>query len=448
MNRKTFRGWIDFLESKDLLVRIKKAVSAKYQLAGLTKKLDGQKAVLFEKIDGFQIPAVSNLCFSRECFCWVTETRKTDLIEFISKAIEEPTPCSYSDNAPFMENVVRGDTELLKDLPIPIYHEHDAGNYITGGLVIAKDPETGKRNMSIHRLQILGNNTLGILMLPRHLKLCYEKSKALGRPLEIAIAIGVDPLTLLSSQAILPFGADELEVANSLHGDRPLPLFRCPTVDIEVPAESEIVIEGRILLDETAVEGPFGEYPKYYSDAAKRPVVRIESICHRNNLLYYTILPASREHLLLGALAREASLLKFIRSCVPSVRGIHLTYGGTCRYHLVIGIEKTNEGEAKNAILAAMANNAEIKHVVAVDHDVDIFNMEEVEWAVATRVQGDKDIFMVPNALVSQLDPSASNAVGTKLGVDATVPVGQLSDHFKRIRIPGYEELDLADFLE
>jgi 2,5-furandicarboxylate decarboxylase 1 len=286
-------------------------------------------------------------------------------------------------------------------------------------------------------------------MLPRHLKLCYEKSKALGRPLEIAIAIGVDPLTLLSSQAILPFGADELEVANSLHGsDQSLKLFRCPTVDLEVPAESEIVIEGRILLDETAVEGPFGEYPKYYSDAAKRPVVRIENICHRNDPLYYTILPASREHLLLGALAREASLLKFIRSCVPSVRGIHLTYGGTCRYHLVIGIEKTNEGEPRNAILAAMGNNADIKHVVAVDHDVDIFNMEEVEWAVATRVQGDRDIFMVPDCLVSQLDPSATKAVGTKLGVDATVPVGQLSEHFKRIRIPGYEELDLADFLD
>jgi 2,5-furandicarboxylate decarboxylase 1 len=448
MNKNTFRGWIEFLESKGMLVRIKKAVSARYQLAGLTKKLDGQKAVCFEKVEGYPIPAISNLCFSRDCFCWATETRKADLIEFISKAIEEPKPCAHSDGAPFMENVVRGDAELLKDLPIPIYHEHDAGNYITGGLVIAKDPETGKRNVSIHRLQILGNNALGILMLPRHLKLCYEKSKELGRPLEIAVAIGVDPLTLLSSQAILPFGADELEVANSLHGDHPLEVFRCPTVDIEVPAESEIVIEGKILLDQTAVEGPFGEYPKYYSDAAERPVVRIESICHRNNPMYYTILPASREHLLLGALAREASLLKFIRSCVPSVRGIHLTYGGACRYHLVIGIEKRNEGEAKNAILAAMANNADIKHVVAVDHDVDIFDMEEVEWAVATRVQGDRDIFMVTDCQVSQLDPSATDDLGTKLGVDATVPLGQLSDRFKRIRIPGYEELDLMDFLE
>jgi len=447
MNQKTFRGWLGFLESRDLLIRIKKKISPKYQLAALTKRLDGRKAVLFENVGDYRTPAVSNICFSRECFCWAAETRKEDLIGFISKAIEKPTPCSHADSAPFMRNVLQKDVDLIKEFPIPIYHEDDAGHYITGGLVIAKDPETGKRNVSIHRLQILGKNTLGILMLPRHLNLCYEKSKALGRPLEIAIVIGVDPLTLLASQAILPFGVDELEVASSLHGDSPLRLIKCPTVDIEVPTEAEIVIEGKIQLDEEAVEGPFGEYPKYYSASGKRPVIRVESICHRDDPFYYTILPASREHLLLGGLAREASLLEFIRSCVPSVRQIHLTYGGTCRYHLVISIEKKNEGEPKNAILAAMANNADIKHVVAVDHDVDIFNMEEVEWAIATRVQGEKDVFMIPNSFVSQLDPSALESVGTKMGVDATVPPGQLSTQFKRIRIPGYENLRLEDFL-
>ncbi len=440
MDKKTFRGWIEYIESNGLMVHVKKNINPRYQLAALTKKVDGQKAIIFEQVGEYQMPVVSNLCFSRDCYSWCMEIQKEHLIEHILNSIEQPKPCTYVDSAPFKENVIQEDLDIARELPIPTYHEDDGGPYITGGLVIAKDPETGKRNVSIHRLQILGKDTLGILMLPRHLKQCYEKAKTIGRPLEIAIVIGIDPLTLLASQAILSFGADELEVANSLHGDRQLHLTRCVKVDIEVPAESEIVIEGEIRLEETALEGPFGEFPKYYSAPEMRPVVRVNTISQRKDPIYYTILPASREHLLLGGLAREASILKSIRSCVPSVRRVYLTFGGACRYHLVISIEKMNEGEAKNAILAAMANNADIKHVVVVDHDVDIFNMEEVEWAIATRCQSDKDIFIIPDSLGSKLDPSTQKGVGAKMGIDATVPLGQLSNQFKRIRIPGFED--------
>lgn len=448
MDKKTFRGWINYLESRGLLIRVNKNVDPTYQLGALTKKMDGQNAVLFERVGDYEMPVVSNLCFSRECFSWCMEIQRDQLVEHILDAIERPEPCSYVESARFKENIIQNDLDLFKELPVPTYHEDDAGSYITAGLVIAKDPETGKRNVSIHRLQVLGKDTLGILMLPRHLKLCYDKSRALSQPLEIAIVIGVDPLTLLASQAILPFGADELEVANSLHGDRPLQLTRCVHLDVEVPAEAEIVIEGKIQLEETAMEGPFGEFPKYYSPPEMRPVIKVNTISYRKDPFYYTILPASREHLLLGGLAREASLLKSTRSCVPSVRRVHLTFGGTCRYHLVISIEKTNEGEAKNAILAAMANNADIKHVVVVDHDVDIFNLEEVEWAIATRCQSDKDIFIISDALGSKLDPSTNKGVGAKMGIDGTVPLGQLSTRFKRIRIPGYDELIFEDFFD
>jgi 2,5-furandicarboxylate decarboxylase 1 len=447
VDKKTFRGWINYLETKGLLVRIKKKVIPMYQLGALTKKVDGQKAIFFEKVGDYKMPVVSNLCFSQDCFNWCAQTHSEDLIEFIRESIENPRPCSCLDSAPFMENVFHKNIDLLKELPAPTYHKYDAGAFITGGLVITKDVETGKRNVSIHRLQILGENILGVFMLPRHLQLCYQKAKALGRSLEVAIVIGVDPLTLLSSQAILAYGIDELEVANRMHGEQPLHLTKCLNVEIEVPVESEIVIEGKIQIDEKAMEGPFGEFPKYYSNPDLRPVIKVDSICHRNNPIYYSILPASREHLLLGGLAREASLLKSIRSCVPSVQQVHLTFGGTCRYHLVISIKKRHEGESKNAILAAMANNADIKHVIVVDHDVDIFNMEEVEWAIATRFQGHKDIFIISHALGSQLDPSSSKGIGTKIGIDATVPLGQLSTHFNRIRIPGYEDLNIEDFL-
>ena len=171
----------------------------------------------------------------------------------------------------------------------------------------------------------------------------------------MAVAIGVDPFTLLASQAILPFGVDELEVANALRPSSPLRLARCASVDVEVPVDSEIVLEGIIDPSQTRVEGPFGEFPRYYSPEAPRPIFKLKAICYRKDPLFYSILPASREHLLLGAIPREASILADVQRAVPSVRQVHLTFGGTCRYHLIISLAKENEGEARMAMLAAMS---------------------------------------------------------------------------------------------
>jgi 2,5-furandicarboxylate decarboxylase 1 len=447
MDKRTYRGWMNYLEARGRLTRAKRKVSPEYQLAALTKKLDGQGAILFEQVGDYKMPVVSNLCFNRECYSWCLDVEKEHLVETVLRATENPRPCDYVKDAPFKENVMGEDSDLLDALPVPVYHEDDAGRFITAGLVVAKDPETGGRNVSIHRLQVLSKDSLCIYMLPRHLGLCYEKAKAAGHPLDVAVVIGVGPLTLLASQAILPFGVDEFEVANRLHGDGSFELTKCITVDVEVPAEAEIVIEGSVQTDEKAMEGPFGEFPRYYSPAGVKPVVRIKAMSFRKDPTYYSILPASQEHLLVGGISREASLLRSLRACIPSVRRVHLTPGGTCRYHLVMSIEKKNEGEAKNAILAAMANNADIKHVVVVDHDVDIFNMEEVEWAIATRFQSDQDLFIIPSSLGSRLDPSTRNGLGAKMGIDATAPLGELNSRYKRIKIPGYDNTDLRDFL-
>jgi len=447
MDKRTYRGWMNYLEDRELLTRVKKKVDPEYQLAALTKKLDGTGAILFEQVGDYKMPVVSNLCFNRECYAWCLNVEKEDLVESILKAMEDPKPCNTVQDAPFKEGVLEGDFDLLESLPVPVYHEDDAGRFITAGLVVAKDPETGRRNVSIHRLQVIDKDSMCIYMLPRHLGLCYGKAKSAGHPLEVAVVIGVGPLALLASQAILPHGIDELEIANSLHGERSFELTKCLTVDIEVPVESEIVIEGSIQIEEAETEGPFGEFPMYYSSPGMTPVVRVKAISVRKDPIYYSILPASKEHILVGGLAREASLLKSLRACSPSVRQVHLTLGGTCRYHLVVSTEKRNEGEAKNVILAAMGNNADIKHVVVVDKDVDIFNMEEVEWAIGTRCQGDQDLFIIPSSQGSRLDPSTRNGLGAKVGIDATVPIGQLNTRYKRINIPGYEKVTLRDFL-
>ena len=443
---ENFRAWIETWEKKGWLLPIRKSVDARYVLGGITKKLGKEKAVLFERVSEYTIPLVTNLIFSREALASSLGMEEKDFTPRLRKAMEKPRLCEVVEKAPFKENVLTHHLNPLKLFPIPTYHEKDAGPYITGGILVAKDPETGIRNVSIHRIRVFEDGVMGLLILPRHLDQCLRKAMKLNRPLEVAVAIGVDPFTLLASQAILPFGVDELEVANALREDIPLKLARCATVDVEVPVDSEIVLEGVIDPYDTRVEGPFGEFPRYYSPEAARPTLKLSAICHRNQPVYYSILPAAREHLLMGAIPREASILADVQRAAPSVRAVHLSYGGTCRYHLIISLAKRDEGEPRVAMLAAMANNLDIKHVIVVDEDIDIFDMEQVEWALATRFQGDRDLLVIPRIQVSTLDPS-SLGFGTRVGFDATAPLGGLEELFKPIAIPGYDKIDLKDYL-
>lgn len=441
-----FRSWISAWEERGWLTKVRKPVDARYTLGGVTQKLGRERAVFFEQVPGYTTPLVTNLLFSREALAASVDMENQGMTPWLQTAMEKPRPCEIMKDAPFLENVWTSDLNPLKLFPIPTYHARDAGPYITGGVLIAKDPETGIRNASIHRIRVFDDGVMSLLMLPRHLDICFQKSLRLGRPLEVAVAVGLDPYTLLASQAILPFGVDELEVANAMRERFPLKLARCATVDVEVPADSEIVLEGIIDPSEFRVEGPFGEFPRYYSPEASRPTFKLSAICHRSQPVYYSILPAAREHLLLGAIPREAGLLADIRRAAPSVRDLHLTYGGTCRYHLVISMTKRHEGEPRVAMIAAMANNADIKHVTVVDDDVDIFDMEQVEWAMATRFQGDRDLMVIPRIQVSHLDPSALG-FGTRVGFDATAPLGGLNELFKPIAIPDYEKIDLKEYL-
>ncbi len=441
-----FRSWLEAWEKNGWLARISKPVNPRYVLGAITKKLEKEGGVFFLQVSGYPIPLVTNFCFSRKALATALEAEEKNLIPLLKKAMENPLPCEIVEKAPFHETVITKNFNPLKIFPIPTYHERDAGPYITGGVLIAKDPETGFRNASIHRIRVFEDDLLSLLILPRHLDLCLQKCVQMGHPLEVAVAIGVDPFTLLASQAILPFGVDELEVANAMRPSSPLKLARCGTVDVEVPADAEIVLEGIIDPSQTRVEGPFGEFPRYYSPQAPRPTFRLTAICYRKDPLFYSILPAGREHLLLGAIPREASILADVQRAVPSVRAVHLTYGGTCRYHLVISLAKKDEGEARVAMLAAMVNNVDIKHVVVVDEDIDIFDMEQVEWAVATRFQGDRDLLIIPQIQISSLDPSSAAGIGTKMGIDATAPLGGLQEGFKPIAIPGLENIDPKDY--
>nr|WP_255635874.1 UbiD family decarboxylase [Azospirillum sp. 412522] len=438
----SLRGWLDRLEATGRLTVMRPGVGLVHQLAAAAKRLDGTAATLFPHPDGHSGTVVSGLVSDRAWMAEALGVPGDELIAHCQRAAAEPLPWREVAEAPAQEVVHRGAIDLTRLLPIPTHNEHDSGPYISAGLTIARDPETGVQNVSIHRCQINGPDRIGILLLPRHTDHFYRKAEAKGEALEIALVIGVDPATLLASQAIVPVGQDELEIAGALRGE-PLDVVRCKTNRVRVPAQAEIVIEGRLLPRVREAEGPFGEFPQYYGERADRHVIQVDAVTHRIRPLFHTIVGGGLEHLLLGAIPREATILATLQRNFPNVQDVHLSLGGVGRYHLVVKLRQTQHGEAKNVLLGAFAAHYDIKHAVVVDPDVDIHNAREVEWAVATRFQADRDLVVVGNSQCSKLDPSTDEGLGAKWGIDATIPIGSPEMKFKRIRVPGEESVDL-----
>jgi 2,5-furandicarboxylate decarboxylase 1 len=441
----TLRDWLDHLAARQRLAVVKPNVDLRFELAAYAKRLDGQRATLFPRPGGHAIPVVSGLTSNRAWMADAMGVEPHELLARFQDAAEHPLPWQETAAAPVQE-VVHRQVDLLKQLPIPIHNEHDGGPYVSAGLLIARNPKTGKQNVTIHRCQVTGPNRLGVLLLPRHTYAFFRMAEEAGQPLDVAIVIGVDPLTLLASQAIVPIDHDELEIAGALQG-RPLPVVKCTTSEIRVPAEAEIVLEGRILPKVREPEGPFGEFPQYYGPTANREVIEVTAVTHRKDAIFHTIVGGGLDHQLLGAIPKEATLLTHLRRNFPDVLDVHLSPGGVMRYHLFVKLKKRQEGQAKNVIMGAFAGSFDLKHVIVVDDDVDIHNPTEVEWAMATRFQADRDLLIVPNSQGSKLDPSNRDGVGCKLGIDATKPLDAGEMVFKRIRVPGEEAIDPAPLL-
>ncbi|WP_244817370.1 UbiD family decarboxylase [Caballeronia sp. Lep1P3] len=451
----SLRDWLAHLAKTGRVATIDKPVSLKHELAAIAKRLDGTQAAFFTHPGGHAMPVVSGFMAKR---AWIAEAmgvEEAGLLARFSAAASAPLPSKLvaRENAPCQQVVHAQDIDLHKLLPIPTHSEHDNGPYITAGLVIARNPRTGVQNVSINRIQVHGRDRMAILLLPRHLYAFQRAAEEAGDALDVAVAIGVDPLTMLASQAITPIDHDELEIAGALHG-APLPVAQCVTNGVHVPALAEIVIEGRILPNVREPEGPFGEFPKYYSAKESREVIEVTAVTHRRNPIFHTIVPAEMEHLLLGAIPREATLLAHLQRSHPSVKDVHLSVGGVCRYHLWVQFDKKREGEAKNVILCAFGAHYDIKQVVVVDPDVNVHDPAEIEWAIATRFQADRDLVVVAGAQGSPLDPSTTvgqpedapahlQGVSAKMGLDATRPVVYPAHVFTRVRIPGQDTVDL-----
>ncbi len=439
------RTWLVELCTRGDLAVARENISLIDELAAVAKRTDRDKAVLFPRPSGHDIPVVVNLFTQRK---WVSDSlgvAEEDLLEHFLDAARNPLPCTEVTSAP-AQDIVHMDVDLLKQLPIPKHNELDSGPYISAGLMIARNPVTGIQNVSIHRCQISGPNRIGVLLLPRHTMAYYRMAEEAGQALEIALVIGSHPACLLASQAIAALDEDEMEIAGALLG-RSLDVVKCKTNNVRVPAHAEIVIEGRILPKVRELEGPFGEFPQYYGIRAEREVIEVDAITHRRDAIFHTIVGGSFEHLVMGGVPREATLLEHLRRSFPNVLDVRLTRGGTCRYHLAVKIDKVNDGEPKNIIMSAFGGHYDIKQVVVVDKDVDISSADEIEWAIATRFQADKDLVLVSGALGSKLDPSTHEGISAKLGFDATVPLKRRPDEYLRIHVKGEEDVNLAHAL-
>lgn len=462
-NAHDLRTWLAHLEASGRLAVMRDGVPLKHTLAAIAKRLDGKQAAFFPHPGGHAIPVVSGFVSRR---AWIAEAmgvEQAGLLGAFRTAAEHPLPWREvaSNEAPCQQVVTRMDAahDLNTMLPIPTHSEHDNGPYITAGLVIARNPATGVQNVSINRIQVHGRDRMAILMLPRHLLAFYKAAEEQDQALDVAVVIGADPLTLLASQAITPIDHDELEIAGALHG-APLPVVKCVTNGVRVPANAEIVLEGRILPRVREPEGPFGEFPKYYSAQENREVIVVDAVTTRTNPIFHTIVPAEMEHLLLGSIPREATMLAHLQRSFPGVQDVHLSVGGVGRYHLFVKFRKGREGEPKNVILGAFGAHYDIKQVIVVDDDVDVHDPQQVEWAVATRFQADRDLVVIAGAQGSVLDPSTTvgtayadsdepapphlQGIGAKMGLDATRPVAYRGYVFTKVRIPGETEVDLA----
>ncbi|KON88591.1 3-octaprenyl-4-hydroxybenzoate carboxy-lyase [Sporosarcina globispora] len=445
MNPVTMRALLDRWESRGLLYRVKKEVDPIHELGAVINAKNGRQPFLFEKIKGYQSSMAAGLGGDRALMADSMGIHSAELIPKIIGSIVNPIPTTLRQTGPVQENLVTGEFDLADLFPIPTYHAEDSGAYYVSGILVVKDLSGRKRYTSIRRMQYLGGNRTNILITSPELMEQYAHYESIGEPMEVAVMFGVVPAVVLSSQISTHlYHTDKLDVAGALLGQS-LDVVHCKTVDLEVLSEAEIVFEGRMLPYERELEGPFGELAGYYGTRTPQPVVEFSAVSYRNNAISQTIFPSSYEERLPMALVREATLLSTVRQVVPNIKAVHIPMGGVARYHAVIQIEKKHDGDGKQAALAAFASDKDLKHVVVVNDDVDIFDSDDVEWAIATRVQAGDDIFIVQGAKGSPLESSHHlKGVSDKMGIDATYPLGK-EELFKRTSIP--IEVNLKDYL-
>ena len=449
MSKATFRDFLDALEAAGELCRVPKPVDVR-DLSGLAGQ--SRKAVLFERVEGYPGWRVATaLLSSRKRLAVALDCPEDRIGQAFEAGAGRAIDPVLVEAAPCQEVVHRGDAVDLSAIPYPLMHVFDGGPYISGTLVVAKDPEFG-RNAGSYRLMYRTPTETGIdLVSPSDMRLYYQRALDKGRPLPIAVAIGVHPFEMLAASYKAPTDADELALAGGLHG-QPVPLAKCLTVDLEVPADAELVLEGELLpIGWTADEGPFGEFSQISGDVKWNPIFRVSCITHRRDPIFY-MLQMPWENDWLAAPVTEAAGLQALR--VASVQPVAIRAPvGACGYWALIASIRKRPGEGKNALLALLSV-AEVKLAIVTDDDINIYDPDELDWAMTFRVQADQDVLIVSGARGKHIDPSVrAGALGkgglpttAKLGIDATIPEGVPRSHYERLQYFAKDAVRLEDY--
>ncbi len=437
----SLRDHLKALEDQELLFRITKPVNPKYEAAALIKQAAKlKKAILFEKILASDHQAVANVVGSREMISIGLGLSSTDLLPELSNRIRSEFKTRLVKTGPVQEEV--SDDPDLSKIPILSYFERDAAPYITAGTVVAKDPDSGFRNASFNRMMLKSSGKLGIRMMPpQHLGIIQSKSESKERQLDVAVVLGNHPAEMLASASTLPFGVDHLDYAGRLRGER-LETVKCKTVDLEVPANAELVIEGEIEARVREEEGPFGEFMDYYVEKGSNHVLKVKSITHRSDYIFQALLCGSPEDLSILALSREMAVYTALKSGDFDVTDVSLM---PFIFNAAFSMKKRFDGEPKNALLAAFGAYSWLKYCVAVDDDVNVQDLADVWWALATRSDPDRGLVHISEAMGFPRKDKLEIHRG-KLGVDATVPMAR-REEFQRKKIPESEKVVLENYL-
>ena len=430
------RDFLNRLENENRLIRIKNEVSTEFEIANVINTL-GEQPVIFENVKGSDFPVFGGITSSRDVIATGLDTTKEKLLFKLVDALRNPKEPEIVDSAPCQEVAI---TEPdLDKLPILMHLQGDGGKYVTASVCTIKDPDSG-RNVSYHRLMQLGKNKFSARLIPkRQTRTTYDKIEG---DLEMAVCLGNSVPVMIAASLGPPQEVDEFSIANSMDE---MKMVKCKTKNLEVPAESEIVLEGRITR-EVDREGPFVDLTETRDFERQEPVFVIDAITHRKDAMYQALIPGRMEHKILMGMPKEPTIYDEV-SKVAKCKNVLVTMGGGSWLHGVVQIEKEQDDDGRKAIEAAMRGHKSMKHVTVVDADVDIYDPIALEWALATRFQGHKDVLMLTDQPGSSLDPSGDHSgkktKTTKVGLDATIPSD--IDPSKYVKVQ-YKEVDLDDY--
>jgi 2,5-furandicarboxylate decarboxylase 1 len=446
--KENFREFLDRLRESKELVDMAQPVDIRH-IATLVDQSD--KALVFHDVIGYDMPVVSGIVRTRQRS--IMSMGCTDYGEIEKKlrhAIDNPIASRFVENARHKQVIETGDDVDLFKLPIPMSSVYDGGPMITAGIVIARDPEYGL-NSGVYRFMVKEKNLTGIdIVTPNNMRMYAQRALEAGRPCPISISLGTHPLEMMGAGFRAPLGVDEMAISGGLRG-HPVELAQCETIDLPCIADAEIVLEAEILpTGWTHPEGRFGEFTRLMGGLHWNPLVRVKAITRREDAMYYA-LHMPWENTWLAAPTRYTAIRAALKNAGVQVKDINVTLGGCAFWHAIISIRK-QAGEGKNALLAALSV-MDLKHVVVVDDDIDVNDPTDVEWAIATRVQGDRDVIVIPGARAKPLDPSlpamASGVVpiGAKVGIDATISEGVPHERFERIAYAYADRARIADYV-